>query len=99
MDVFLEIVFRLLLEICGAMIEIGLEWLIDGLVRGEWFTSETWEWFGAVGAAVWLAVSFGRVKWEATDRRAITSGVMVLGGTVAVLGWSVLAHYAAAYGA
>ena len=76
MDELLEIIFQIVFEAIQSFLRAGFR----DLVKGELFTSENWEVFGALGAFAWAVVSLGRIKWEAFDRRAIASGVVLFMG-------------------
>ncbi len=47
------------------------------------------EWVGFIGASVWLVASFGKVRWENNDRRAMGTGLLLMAGVV-LLGWLAL---------
>ena len=88
MDLLFELIFQFVAEVLGAV----LEGFLKGGVTGEWLTSDTWEWFGYVGASALLVLSFGRVQWENKDWRAVCSGLVLLAGGLALIGWIGLNH-------
>ena len=87
MDGIVEIVIQIIIEVIQSFLEAAL----TDLVKGELFTSENWEIFGALGAFAWWLASLGRIKWDAWDRRAIASGVVLFFGILGSMFWVVFA--------
>ena len=89
MDELFELTFQIVFEAIQSFLGAGFR----DLVKGELFTSENWERFGAFGAFAWAVVSLGRIKWEAFDRRAIASGVVLFMGILGSGLWWVFTSY------
>ncbi len=54
----------------------------------------TSEWIGFLGASAWLILSLGQVKWENRDWRAVLSGSAIFLGSLTLIVWFGLSHYA-----
>lgn len=81
MSVIISIAILLIGEGIAEMLECG----IRSLLGERWFTSETWECFGEVGAVALCVISLGKVRLAYHDRRAITFGGVVSGAALALV--------------
>jgi hypothetical protein len=81
----MSFILSILILLIGEFITGLLEWGVRSLLGERWFTSETWECLGEVGAVALCVISLGMVRWAYHDWRAITSGVVVSGAALALV--------------
>ncbi len=81
MSFIIAIAILIIGEVIAEMLECG----VRSLLGERWFTSETWECFGEVGAVALCVISLGRVRWPYYDWRSITSGVVMSGAALALV--------------